>query len=164
MIYLYSILGMLLFVPLSALVTWGIVPALFCKNSSVPKDLQGNHDDWWWPLRWVPRRWLIGLNDISSRHRYPKQLLGNNRRVYIRVVDGKVYPVHDWKGRPVLQQDVPGDGYYWKAGYWCLSWPLNFAWVFSLFGNWWLLRLGLRKDYNNDCWVYGGCLHKEDKI
>jgi hypothetical protein len=69
MIIFYCFLGFIL----ANLISWRLVPAIFIRKSKLPSILQDSHSDWWFFLRWIPRR-ITAL--VGGRN--PVQLLGSN--------------------------------------------------------------------------------------
>lgn len=86
----------------------------------LPQHLVGKkHDDWIWPLRWVPRSWT------SFCGKPPDKLLGNQIEVATEI-EGVVY---------VYPKPIP------PPGQWQISYP---PYIAATLKNRWHFRLGAR--------------------
>lgn len=82
---------------------------------------RARHDDWPWPLRYIPRAWTSFCGNP------PDKLLGNQFETAV-----------DWKGKVVLYpKPIP------PPGQWQISWP---PYVAVTLKNRWHFRAGVRWD------------------
>jgi hypothetical protein len=115
-------IGILLALVVVSILSWKLKWAVFVKDEDLPNEtLKGKHNDWWWFMKWIPRKFNAFLGGRGD----PKQLLGTNDKI----VNGK------------LIQDVPA------VGTWCLSWPFHFV---ILTKKEFLFGIGVRRDYYGD--------------
>lgn len=135
MIILYILVGLII---VNA-VSWRLKPALLVRPENLPtKTLNGKHDDWWWFLRWLPRRTTAFVNSKNSKFWYPVQICGSNHRF---LIDDYLKRAVKLNGQKIIVCDVP------DKGTWSLSWPLHLA-IHTKSGR--LFRAGIfRKDYND---------------
>ena len=131
MIVLYILAGLFgvhLILTIASIISWRLRWAMLYPIEDMPcETLKKNHDDWWWFMAWIPRRFTAFLGGRGD----PVQLIGTNP--------------------PGHAQDVP------QLGKWCLSWPWHFAylsnnWFLFAFGvrrdyweDYWTLRLVCRR-------------------
>lgn len=136
MIAVYVLLALIL----AGLLTHRLIPAIFISSKSMPTEtLKGRHNDWPWPLRWIPRRWSAFISK-----KYPILIIGKSRKPVLDIieVDGveKIVPRRDANGAVIMQYDIP------RPGNWNFCWPLYISITFK---NGFHIRIGIRKDYHD---------------
>lgn len=118
----------------AGILTWRLKWAVLVKEADLPAEaLKGRHNDWWWIISWVPRRWTAFVNGPNPKKKYPKMLFGNTREMLVVMVNGVE--------ERIVRQDVP------ELGKYCVSWPPHIAWRTKTNK---LRACGIRKTYWGD--------------